>query len=191
MAAPPPRTPRPKKPPVLPPKPGQGVEPSIRMSTEGHIGRVIMAWSKLEACLDDFIWALLALPIDQGRILTVRMDAVRKIQLIRKFSETILPEETFHQVAALIDQADILREDRNLIAHGVWGRTDPDNQTVVLSLKPEGLTSDQVVTETFSDLRLRKLAGDIEHVKLSLVPILSERYAKLDPSARQHWDEEK
>lgn len=161
------------------------------MSTERYIGRVIVAWSKLEACLDDFIWALLALPIDQGRMLTVRMDAVRKIQLIRRLSEIILPEEKFHQVVLLIDQADILREDRNLVAHGVWGRTEPENLTVVSSLKPEGLATDQVVTETFSDLRLKKLARDIERVKLSLIPKLGERYATLDPSVRHHWDEEK
>jgi len=113
-----PKTPRPQKSPVLPALENQIVDPTISMLTERLIGRAIVAWSKLENCMDDFIWALLAVPIEQGRVLTVRMDAVRKIQTLRRLGELVLSTEKFHVLSPILDRVDILREDRNLIGHG-------------------------------------------------------------------------
>ena len=175
----PPKTPRPQKPPVLPPKLGQKVNPTISMATERLIGRAIVAWAKLEACMDDFIWAFLDIPIEQGRVITVRMDAVRKIQTLRRLGELILPETKFHELSVILDHIDILREERNLIGHGSWGRTSPENETVVVSLKPEGLNPDEVVSETFPNSRLREVTAEIEKAKWQLIPLMEERYASL------------
>ena len=186
----PPKTPRPQKPPVLPPKPGQAVNPTISMKTERLIGRFVVAWSKLEACMDDFIWALLAVPIEQGRIITVRMDAVRKIQTLRQLGGLVLAETVFHQLSPILDQIDILRDDRNLIVHGTWGRQLPENDNVVVPLKPEALEPDQVVSETFPDSRLRIAIDGIEKAKWQLIPLMNDRYASLDKSLRQHHEDQ-
>ena len=132
MAAPP-KFPRPQKPTVLPAKPGQTVNPTVSMLTERLIGRVIVAWSKLEACMDDFIWALLGVPIERGRIITVRMNAVRKIQTLRQLGGLVLSKSKFHELSPLLDQVDILRDLRNLVAHGTWGREGP--KTTMLSCR--------------------------------------------------------
>jgi hypothetical protein len=181
-----PKTPRPQKSPVLPALENQIVDPTISMLTERLIGRAIVAWSKLENCMDDFIWALLAVPIEQGRVLTVRMDAVRKIQTLRRLGELVLSTEKFHVLSPILDRVDILREDRNLIGHGSWARSGFDRLTVVASLKPEALNPDEVVSETFPDRRLRAVIDGIEKTKWELIPLMEERYASLDKSLRQH-----
>jgi hypothetical protein len=152
------------------------------MLTERLIGRAIVAWSKLENCIDDFIWALLAIPIEQGRIITVRMDAVRKIQALRRLGELVLLTEKFHTLSPILDRIDILREERNLIGHGSWGRSGYDRVTVVVSLKSEALKPDEVVSETFPDSRLRAVIGGIDEAKWQLIPLMEERYASLDKS---------
>jgi hypothetical protein len=184
----PPKTPRPQKPPVLPALSDQFVDPTISMLTERLIGRAIVSWSKLENCMDDFIWALLAVPIARGRIITVRMDAVRKIQTLRLLGELVLSEEKFHALSPILDQIDILREDRNLIGHGSWGRTGVDRINVVVSLKPDAPEPDQVVSETFPDSRLRAVIDGIERAKWQIIPLMEEHYASLDKSLRQHHE---
>lgn len=185
----PPKIPRPQKPPVLPALENQIVDPTISMLTERLIGRAMVAWAKLENCMDDFIWALLAVPIEQGRVLTVRMDAVRKIQTLRRLGELVLPTEKFYLLSPILDRVDILREERNLIGHGSWGRSGYDKVTVVVSLKPEALKADEAVSETFPDSRLRAVIDGIDEAKWQLIPLMEERYASLDKSLRRHHED--
>ena len=182
----PPKTPRPQKPPITPYPQGVPIDSTISMKTERLIGRAIAAWSKLEACLDDFIWVLLNVPIEQGRLITVRMDAVRKIQTLRRLGELVLSQQKYFQLSPILDRIDILREDRNLIVHGTWGRHGVDKLNVVISLKPEAPKPDQVISETFPDTRLQKLIDDIETEKWLLIPSMEEQRALLDKQIPQH-----
>jgi hypothetical protein len=71
------RTPRPIKPPITPvPTPTTFTE--ITTHTEGDIGRVCVAWGKLEGLMDEGIWWFLGLKIDLGRIVTKRLDATAR-----------------------------------------------------------------------------------------------------------------
>jgi len=80
----------------------------------------VVAWSKLEACMEDLIWSLLEVEIEEGRIMTARVDAVGKIRMLRELGELEMPEEMFHRLSPTLDEIDVLRDDRNFIVHGSW-----------------------------------------------------------------------
>ena len=60
------------------------------MAHERFVGRVVTEWAKLEALLNDLIWTMTGLKIEDGRLLTERQDASRLIAMIGK-----IPEATF------------------------------------------------------------------------------------------------
>jgi hypothetical protein len=62
------------------------------MTHERLIGRIVVAWSKLEGAMEDLIWQLLGIGIEQGRVITSRLDAVTKIRMIRALAEPALTE---------------------------------------------------------------------------------------------------
>jgi hypothetical protein len=175
MAAPP-KFPRPQKPPVLPPDPKQEVEPTVSPQYERLIGRTIAAWSKLEACMEDFIWSLLKVEIEQGRVMTARVDAVGKIRMLRELGHLELPEAMFHRLSLTLDEIDVLRDDRNFIAHGSWGRTKVDMTMVhvCVSLRPKAPSPDQVVSETFPEKRMLTIIDGIERTKWTLIELMRE-----------------
>jgi hypothetical protein len=184
----PPKFPRPKKPPVLPPDPNQQVDPTISLQYERLIGRTVVAWSKLEACMEDFIWSLLGVEIEQGRVMTVRVDAVGKIRMLRELGQLELPEPMFHRLSPTLDEIDVLRDDRNFIVHGSWARTKPDMTHVAVSLRPTGLAPDQAVSETFSVARMRAIIGGIERTKWVLIELMRELHTLPGRSAPPHHE---
>jgi hypothetical protein len=173
MAAPP-KFPRPQKPPVLPPDPNQQAEGTVSLQFERLIGRVVVAWSKLEACMEDFIWSLLEVEIERGRIMTLRVDAVGKIRMLRELGKLEMPEAMFHRLSPTLDEIDVLRDDRNFIVHGNWARIFPEWTHVVASLRPKGLAPDQAVTETFSETRMRAIIDGIDRTKWTLIELMRE-----------------
>ncbi len=168
----PPKTPRPQKPPIQPPRIDQTVDITVSLIHEKLIGRIVITWSKLESCLEDFIWHLLDMNMDRGRIITTRLDVIAKIRMTRQFAELKLPETQFHTLSAILDKMDILREDRNFIVHGTWGRSMPENMHICLSLRPTPLAPDQAVSETFPETRLRAIIADIEQIKTGLLDLM-------------------
>jgi hypothetical protein len=170
----PPKFPRPQKPPVLPPRPDFWPDPTIAMQFERFIGRAVVGWSKLEACMEDFIWRLLDVPIEQGRIVTLRTDSVGKIRMLRQLGELILAEAQFHRLSPTLDEIDVLREDRNSIIHGTWGRSGPGGVHICLSLRPKGLAPDQVVAESFPEARIRSIIDATDRTKWVLIDLMNE-----------------
>jgi hypothetical protein len=169
--------PRPQKPPVLPSDPNQRVEPTITMQFERLIGRAVVAWSKLEACMEDFIWSLLNIPIEQGRVITLRTDTVGKIRMLRRLGEMALTESLFHRLSPALDEIDVMRDDRNSIVHGTWGRRGEDMMHINLSLRPQGLAQDDVVSQTFSEERMRAMIDATDRLKWVLIEIQNELHA--------------
>jgi len=177
-----PKTPRPKKGPIIPAQEGQYFDGTVGMRHERLIGRVVIAWGKVENALEDFIWQLLGLKIEIGRIITGRLDAVSKIRWIRQLSEITIREEKLHLLSRLLDDIDILREDRNLIMHASWGR-DGDDVAIALSLKQTPLKPDEVVSEPFSDRRLWALSHNIDATRLRLLILMNELFPSPDTSS--------
>jgi hypothetical protein len=172
----PPKFLRPQKPPILPPDATIEHNPTVSLQYERLIGRAIIAWSKLEACMEDFIWSLLKIDLEQGRVITGRVDAVGKIRMLRELGRLELPELMFHRLSPALDEIDVLRDDRNFIAHGSWGRTKYRGEWVhvCLSLRPKSPTPDVVVSESFPEIRMRAIIDGIERTKWTLIRLREE-----------------
>jgi hypothetical protein len=149
------------------------------MQQERLIGRVVVAWAKLESALDGLIWHLLSLEIEDGRIITARLDAVAKIKMSRDLGNLNLSEEQFRQLSPILDRIDILREDRNHIVHGMWAR-NREGIPITFSLRTKPLEPDQVVAEAFPDTRMRDIVHDIDAGKYKIMLLLKELGASLD-----------
>jgi hypothetical protein len=117
------------KPPRLPLRPDQYTEPRISDRHCELMGEAIANWAKLEVNLDIVIWLLVKMPVEDGRILTPRIDANQKIQILRVLSRKNATElfKSFN-FNELLNKIDELRDDRNFLVHGTWCTLMPDNE---------------------------------------------------------------
>jgi hypothetical protein len=175
----PPKFLRPQKPPLVPRDPNLRMTPTVTLQFERLIGRMVISWSKLEASMEDFIWSLLNIEIEKGRVMTARVDAVGKIRMLRELGKQEMPEEMFHRLSPTLDEVDVLRESRNFYVHGTWGRQQIDLTMIhmCMSLRFKPLTPDEVVAESVPEIRITKLIDDIERVKWVLIPLQSDYHA--------------
>ena len=153
-----PRTP---KPPIKEKRADQSIIPGLWPAQYQRIGQVIASWSNLEATLQQAIWTFLKLSDDDGRLVTGRMDARPKVEWLRALGERYLPEgkcaKAFFEALARISE---LQDDRNFIAHGVWGRLQPDDQPIAMSLRKDTAPG-KIVGETFPDARIKAMIHDM------------------------------
>jgi hypothetical protein len=106
----------------------KGVPDKIKLG----MADAIMAFSDMEMSAEQFIWDLLGLSADDGKLVT-RIDSKDKIELAKKFSERYrLPlhpnEQTTAEAWSAIRNA---IEARNRMAHGVWMTIDLKTPIVV------------------------------------------------------------
>jgi hypothetical protein len=167
----PPKTPRPKKPPIQQHVPGDEGTNSIGLIQEKLIGRAVVEWAKLEACMGDAITRLFGVEFAYGRLIVSRMDTTGLLKMLRDAGTLRLPQKDFHKLSIICDEIDILRDDRNLIVHGSWGRA-PDATPHVLSLRIKGPNPNEVVAETFPDSRMRAMIQAVSKVKWDLIRLL-------------------
>ena len=105
-----------QKPPVQKLRPDQYVDPGVSDAQIDMIGRVIISFSQLEAALEDTIWFFLNLEEADGRIVTTRLSAVVKVQMLRALAPSRITDENllveFNKTMGLIDE---LRDNRNFM----------------------------------------------------------------------------
>jgi hypothetical protein len=164
---------RPQKPPIKPAVPGMAVNHTISMSQERLIGRIVVEWSKLEGAMDDLIWHFFDLPMEFGRVITTKMDATTKIATLRTLNTLVFQTPLQESLKEILDMIDILREDRNLIVHGTWGRSVPEGTPFVLSLRIKD-TPSTVVSVTFPAERMRAIYLNIVSLKWKVVEFHAE-----------------
>lgn len=164
----PPKTPRPQKPPIQPPRQDEKLEGNISLVREKLIGRLVINWSLLESSLNNLVWDFLNLDVSRGRVMTSRMDVRNLVSTIRDLGAICAEESDFFKLSPILDEIDILREQRNLVVHGIWAVTKR-GETVSMSLKTKPLEPDQLVAESFSTARLK---GIIEKIRLNRLHIL-------------------
>lgn len=145
------------------------------MSQERWIGRVAVEWAKLEATLEDLTWQFLGLPLELGRNVTPRLSVETKTAILRAVAQVCYDFNStdyllWSYLKEIIDQFDLLKEDRNLIIHGTWGRSHPELTPIVLSLKVKN-TPSTVVAETFPANRMLAMADAILAVKWRLITL--------------------
>jgi hypothetical protein len=184
----PPKTPRPTKPPMLPPRENDQLNLTIGLIHEKLIGRVVMEWSRIEEVMGEFIWFLLKLEVDYGRVVTTRLDATIKIKMLRELGELRLRETHFHELSQILDHIDILRDDRNFIVHGIWGR-NLQSIPIALSLRPKPLAPGLIVSEEFSGKRMRDIVHGIETARLQLMTLMKELSALPEKSDPRHHED--
>ena len=167
----------PEKPPIQKLEPEQYPNPDISDEQTHRIGEVIVFWSKLEAAMEDTIWMLLNLDDEDGKIITKRLSADAKVQLLRAIGPGHISDQKliamFNETLKYVDE---LKENRNFIAHGVWGTLMPDDIPVALSLKPKSDVG-EVISETFSQERMEGISGGIR-VMLRYFVDLPEKLGK-------------
>lgn len=176
-----------QKPPARRALPGEGA-PTIPMSQEKWIGRVIVEWSKLEATMEDLIWHFLDLPIEFGRILTAKSSAEYKMTTLRALNDLVFGR-TFDlhlqdYLKEVLDSIDLLKDDRNFIIHGTWGRLKPGGVPIVLSLRAKDSPS-TVMSESFSLERMRAIYSDMAVMKWRLIRFLEAAAASHDRAREQ------
>jgi hypothetical protein len=168
-----------KKPtaPKLPFRPGKSAVPGIGLIQERLIGRLVVERSNLEAGLNDMIWHLLNLSIDDGRVLTGRFDAVTNISMLRVLAPRFLEGDHLNDLLAVLSAADKMREDRNFIVYDVWGTLIPEGTPNAISIRAKSEPG-EVIAEGFSHTRMKLLIKNVVSAKNILVNIFHER----DPS---------
>jgi hypothetical protein len=125
------------------------------------IGKIMVAWAKLEAALQAAIWEFLGLHEEEGRLLTGRLDARPKIEMLGPLSEKFLPDGPFaNALFEALGRIGELAEDRNFIAHGVWATLKPEDVPIATSLRPKSIPN-RVVAETFPQERMDSILHDI------------------------------
>lgn len=167
----PPKTPRPQKPPILPPNPNDESDPTVGLIQEKLIGRTVVEWAKLEACMGDAIHKLVGMSFAVGRVFTARYDATTLIRMLRELGGLLMVESEFHRLSVICNKIDILREDRNLIVHGTWGREKGSYTPFALSLRIKS-DPNEVVSETFPYMRMKGIISDIQSLKWELITLM-------------------
>jgi hypothetical protein len=151
------------------------------MMQERLIGRIVVVWAKLEGMLNDLIWAIQGKEMVDGRSETERMQIRDLIKTLRSLVKDILiPEGMFDesaQTTALLDQIEDIKNQRNLIVHGMWGeirgiaavgslrtKTDDLNNVIYEDWPPTRMTAFADQTARCRDEALR-LVERIETVR--------------------------
>lgn len=166
---------RPDKLPIKPMAPGAPVLDTVPMSHERLLGRFVVEWAKLENTMDDLIWQFFDLPIEFGRVITSKMDANSKVQMLKTLCNTSFGHSSpdymmTSYINELTSEISILRESRNLAVHGTWGRNHPSFTPMALSLRIKDNPS-TVVAEDFPERRMRDMITDTIRLKLLLASL--------------------
>ncbi|AGK58262.1 hypothetical protein HYPDE_32948 [Hyphomicrobium denitrificans 1NES1] len=127
------------------------------------IGQFLVEWSKLEAALDDLIWRILGLSDDDGRVITTKFDARTRIEVLIVLGQRYFEGWRLRFLVAALDATDNLREHRNFIAHGVWGRMS-GGVAVAMSLKPKSELG-EIIGQSYPHDQMRELTMDVLKAK--------------------------
>jgi hypothetical protein len=162
-------------------RPDQTGHPDIGLIQEKWIGRVVVEWSRLEACLHDMIWACAGVSMEDGRVLTARQDVTRLIAMLHVLLPRNLDGDALNKTLDAIEDANRLRDDRNYIAHGTWGTLMPEGHKISASLRAASKPG-EVTSEHFPVERMRQIVNDIIKTRNALLPALYALNPSLDPS---------
>ncbi|MBW0004301.1 MAG: hypothetical protein JO216_12510 [Hyphomicrobiales bacterium] len=108
-----------------------------------------------------------------ARAVTSRLDATSMIRMLRYLAAISLSENHFHKLSPILDKIDYVRDDRNLIVHGIWARNSRGTP-LAFSLRQKAPTPTEVVAETFDDSRMRTLIHTIVALHRELLLVMYE-----------------
>ncbi len=181
----PPKTPRPRKGPIHPPRPDDSLHPEIGLLLERTIGRFVISWARLESTLTHFIWFCFDLDISRGRIITTNLGATRLIKMLRDIGQIELGEIHKFNLSIILDKVDILKDDRNLIVHGNWARNNR-GRTAIISMRVKSEDPKYVVGEVFTRQKMQALVQTCDTLRLGLHRLHKECAALRNKPEEQH-----
>jgi len=158
-----------QKPEIQPLPPGHWLEPGISSEQERLIGRVCVAWSRLEHAMQDVLWQMIGVPIEDGRILTANADASRKLQWLGSFAKKNLAGSELDELKATFALIDAARQDRNFIIHGSWGLIMPGEIPMCMSVKEKGPDPTEIITESFPAERMEDIIRVTDKGRIALM----------------------
>jgi hypothetical protein len=176
---------RPEKPPILSKREDQYIEHSIAPCYEPMIGRVTVAWSRLDGAIQEALWRFLKISMSDGRIITSKLDTGVTAQMLRAMGARHLVTERLQEFLDRLNQIEDCRDQRNAIAHGTWVTMQPENVPMVMSLRTKS-DDGQVVAESFPADRLNTLEKTITEIREWLIALMHEIGASPDKLLRQH-----
>jgi hypothetical protein len=133
------------------------------------IGRVVVAWSKLEAAMHELVWAFVGIDVESGRILTDRQDSARLVIMLRALCDLYRDLQNDEERSHLLEVLNIIeqrRVDRNAIAHGAWATLDGKPIAASLRYRTDDLS--EVITEEYSTERMYAIEADIIRCMINL-----------------------
>jgi hypothetical protein len=139
----------------------------VSIEQQQLIGLLVLNWSKLETDIDGAIWAFLELGIDDGRLITTKLNTDVKIELLRALVNTYCAGKFLDDILQVIDFIGGYKEDRNFVVHGSWGTLLPDNVPVCASIRPKAPPG-EVISETFPKERMLNIINGILEAKQNL-----------------------
>lgn len=148
-----------------------GFAPEIPPDHFERIGWVIAAWPHLEVTLHDLLWHFLDLDDEDGRTLTSRVDSKRLLGTLTNIASRHLAPERQEEFQLLFKAIGDLLDDRNFIAHGVWGSVGRIPAAVSLRLKSDPYHN---VMETFPEIRMRSISDGIDEARRQIVALTTE-----------------
>jgi hypothetical protein len=116
-----PRALSPQYPPPPTPVDTSRLSKGVRDDVKVAIANGILAFSDMEVATETFIWALIGISVDDGRLLT-RMDANQKFEIAKALSErygVLAPAQPPGKITMWNAMRE-MAEARNKIAHGLW-----------------------------------------------------------------------
>lgn len=166
-----------------------GLSPGVPDAAKIEIATAIMAHSQLDVTLEWYIWDLIGLSYDDGRLLTT-VDLRAKIEIARTITkryEISLPEVPA-KTPGLWKVIEDVSAARNLMAHGVWGMhrlTIP----MVSSFRLNAEEPDRVVSEAFPIHRLQAVARQRERARDHLLRMSADARALRQKLSQQSQTE--
>jgi hypothetical protein len=100
------------------------------------IGQIIVGWNLTDALLASIIWKLHRIRnVRKGRVLVYGLKIGDKLKLLARSAKHFTTSPAVHEdLRDLQRRANTLKDQRNLLAHGLWGRMPKDSQWKVFKL---------------------------------------------------------
>lgn len=171
------------KPPITPRQPGQTYRRDFTSETAMLIGNCIALWSYVEQAIEEMVWAFLRIGIEEGRIVTARLDARHKMMLLDQLGHRHLKKEDLPEFLSVLPRLEDLYEIRNMIAHGQWVTLIPDEIPAVMSLReklPEETPRDEVITTAMPEENLQATLNNMYILQNYLIDLRKRISASQD-----------
>ena len=157
------KTSRPQKPPITLLKDGENITPTTGLKHEKLLGRFVSTWSRFESSMELLIWELFGLDMAYGRIITTRLDASSRIQMLKLLGKQVFSGVNLLKFEKYLNEIDQIRDDRNFIIHATWFTRHPGQIPMAFSMRPKSDPT-HVVGETFPNKRMTVLISSSLHL---------------------------